>query len=59
MFAKLDADGDGNITREEMDAFIAKMAPAAEDEDKCGEGKAEEQESKCGEGKCGEGKCGK
>ncbi|HUT42543.1 MAG TPA: hypothetical protein VM011_14525 [Gammaproteobacteria bacterium] len=61
----LDADGDGNITREEfmtghetmfgkMDANGDGTIDAAEQD----AGMKMMKEGKCGEGKCGEGKCG-
>ena len=57
MFAKIDANGDGNISKGEMKTFMSKMMSSSKAA-KCGQGK-EAKSSKCGESKCGEGKCGK
>jgi uncharacterized low-complexity protein len=68
MFKKIDANGDGNVTKDEfmkahekMKAEHAKMKAEGKcGEGKCGEGKCggDKKVNKTGEGKCGEGKCG-
>ena len=61
MMKKMDADGDGAISKEEFMNFKEKRFS---EKDANGDGVLTEdemkkhKEGKCGEGKCGEGKCG-
>jgi uncharacterized low-complexity protein len=56
MFKKLDANSDGNVSKDEFMKAHEKMKA----EHKCGEGKCggDKKANKTGEAKCGEGKCG-
>jgi uncharacterized low-complexity protein len=54
MFKKMDANSDGNVSKDEFMKAHEKMKA----EGKCGEGKCGGDKKKAAEGKCGEGKCG-